>query len=365
MDTETIVEYAQHTLKPFDELPFNAIDSLILSCMAYVRLPDQALPALTNDKGTAFKELYLAEEFAKMFYTVYSAPHSKDLLAALCASPRFRNMKVKDYQQKSDAQSSMQFAAVCFQLNENLAYVAYRGTDATVVGWKEDFNMAFQYPVPSQEMASRYLEEVSQHLKGSLIVGGHSKGGNLAVYASMNVSEAIQDRILSIYSLDGPGFPNEILNSEAFGKIAQKVKKILPQSSVIGMLLEHQEDFTIIKSNRFSVWQHDPYSWEVEHDHFIEISHLTPGASYLNRTINAWLMQITPSERERFISSLYRILAKNDTKTSKEFKNQIPHYLPYYIQAASELDEDTKHFLKNTLKEMAALSIKSIYPKHE
>lgn len=365
MDTETIVEYAQRTLKTFDEMPFNEIDSLILSCMAYVRLPEQALPSLANDKGILFKEMYLAEDFPHMFYTVYSAPHSQDLLTAMCASPRFRNIQVKGYQQKSDAKNSMQFAAVCFQLNENLAYIAYRGTDATVVGWKEDFNMAFQYPVPSQEMASQYLEEVSCYLKGNLIVGGHSKGGNLAVYASMNVPETIQERIVSIYSLDGPGFPNEILNSKTFEKIAPKVQKILPQSSVIGMLLEHQEDFTIIKSNRFSVWQHDPYSWEVDNDHFIEISHLTPGASYLNRTINAWLVQITPEERERFISSLYRILAKNNAKTAKEFKSQIPRYLPYYIQAASELDEDTKHFLKNTLKEMAALSLKNIYPKHE
>ncbi|WP_305138512.1 DUF2974 domain-containing protein [Dubosiella newyorkensis] len=363
----TIVDYAQNVLQTFDELPFNQVDSLILSCMAYVRMPSSSLPALEGWDGVPFKEVLRAEDFSSMFHTVYSAPHSKDLLCAMCASPRYRDILIKGYTHQNDMKSSMQFSAITFQLNKNMAYIAYRGTDATVIGWKEDFNMAFQYPIASQEESARYLQEAASYVSGQLYVGGHSKGGNLAVYASMHVPSSIQERIVQIDSLDGPGFPQAVLESSSFKHIQAKVHKTLPQSSLIGMLLEQQEDFKIVKSFRFSVWQHDPYSWEVEGYDFATISHLTPGAKYMNRTINAWLNEITPEERERFILALSKILASDKAITSREFRNQIPKNLPAFFQAASDLDEDTKHFLKNTLKEMATLSIKNLHnhPKKE
>lgn len=348
----TIVQYAQDNLEPFDLVPFNEVDSLILSCVAYLRLP------LHPDDHVLLKDLYEAEYFSAMFHNVYSAPHSKDLFAALCASPRFRDIEVFHYIQDSSEESTKQFSALCFQCNEDLAYVAFRGTDATLLGWKEDFNMAFTYPVASQYEAANYLHEVIPSLKGKILVGGHSKGGNLAVYACMH-QETI-DRIDSIYTHDGPGFPKAIFQSRAYHKIASKIQKTVPQSCVIGMILEYQENYEIIKSNRFSVWQHDPYSWLVAKDHFIRIDRLSYNALYVNTTTNVWLTNITPKERERFIETLYSLIWEEDIKTSAQFKKNLPKNLPKIIQAAKDLNPDTKRFLRHTLQQLTKLSVASL-----
>lgn len=127
-------------------------------------------------------------------------------MTALAASPRFRNIQMLGYTEQFDAAEEKQFAAVCFQITPDLCYIAFRGTDSTLVGWKEDFNMAFKCPVPSQKTAVRYLTDAARHCRGKILVGGHSKGGNLAVYAAVKCSEDIQKRIERVYSHDGPGF---------------------------------------------------------------------------------------------------------------------------------------------------------------
>lgn len=362
MTENTIVQYAQTHLESFDQLGFNEIDSLILSCMSYVRLP------ITSAQKVCFKDMFCAEHFDTMFHNVYSAPLSKELFTALCASPRYRNMKVFHYVQDMDETEAKQFSAVCFQLSDTLAYVAFRGTDATIVGWKEDFNMAFTYPVPSQQEAARYLCSVLPDLKGNVIVGGHSKGGNLAVYAAMHIDPAQAGRIQTVYSHDGPGFPQEIFLSEPFLKTAPKIRKTVPQSCVIGMILEYQENYDVIKSSRFSVWQHDPYSWLVEGTRFIHLSHLTTGAAYVSTTVRSWLEHISVQERERFLDTLYTILSADQSKTSAEFRKNLPRSLPKMIETASSLSPDTKHFLAHTLQEIAKLTLLSvpqtIHPKN-
>ena len=161
-----------------------------------------------------------------------------------------------------------QFAAMTFDLPDGSSYIAFRGTDATIVGWKEDFNMAFQYPVPSQAEAADYLNEAARHCRGKLYVGGHSKGGNLAVYAAANCRPDVSARLARVFSHDGPGFLEQALQSEAFRQVLPKIEKTLPQSSMIGMLLEHQENYKIVKSSSISIWQHNPFSWEINGDDF-------------------------------------------------------------------------------------------------
>ena len=352
MPETTIVEYAQTRLQTWKELPFNEVDSLILSCLAYLRLP------LAFEDRVALKDLYKAENFDAMFHNVYSAPRSQALFTALCASPRYRDIQVSRYIQDSSEVQEKQFSAVCFQLDDDLAYVAFRGTDATLVGWKEDFNMAFSFPVPSQLEAARYLTDALPALQGTVLVGGHSKGGNLAVFAATRQTGI--SRIQTVYSHDGPSFPQTAFSSQPFQALLPKIKKTVPQSSIIGMILEAQEAYTIVKSNRFSVWQHDPYSWLVEGERFVTLSHQTPGALYMNTAINAWLTHISRQERERFFTTLYALLASDHAKTSAQWRKSLPQNLPAILQATKELSPDTKHFLVHTLKEMAALSLRSV-----
>ena len=219
--------------------------------------------------------------------------------------------------------------------------------------------MAFKTPVPAQESAVHYLNAVSQRLKGRLLVGGHSKGGNLAVYAASECDRAVQDRIERVYSHDGPGFLESVLQSESFQRIAMRIDKTLPQSSVVGMLLEHQENYSIIRSSRVSLLQHDPFSWQVENSAFVPFSHLTSDAVYLDHTISAWLAQLSEADRERFVDALFDVLSANDVSTMDELRMGWPKNVPAALRTLSQMNPDTKTFFSHTLRELAALCVRN------
>lgn len=355
---DNIVSYAEKTLNSFADQPFSSVDSLILSWVSYFRFPE-AMAEIRTWNGIRLAELFQAEHFAELFRNNWDPASSRSLLTAMAASPRFRNIRVMGYTERRDAAAEKQFAAVSFQISEDLCYIAFRGTDSTLIGWKEDFNMAFQYPVPAQADAALYLEEAAEHCSGTILVGGHSKGGNLAVYAAANSTEPFRGRIGAVYSHDGPGFLDSVLKSEAFTSISAKINKTVPQSSLIGMLLEHQESFQIVKSTRFSVWQHDPFSWVIEDDHFSFVSDLTSDAKYLDHVLNQWLTSLTREERERFVDLLFSLVDTDNIETTAQLRAQWQKNIPLALHAASNLDSETKEFAGRAIKALLSLSVKS------
>lgn len=358
MPANNIITYAETFFDTFDETDFTAVDSLILSSIAYIHIPPKTLDAY-NWTGVRLTELFRAEYFPQMFDEVWDPAGVQKLLTAMAANPRFRDMKVMKYTEQFDAVEEKQFAAVTFQLHPDLYYIAFRGTDSTLVGWKEDFNMAFKFPVPAQKSAVRYLTEAAGHCTGELLIGGHSKGGNLAVYSAAYCAPHIQQRIGQIFSHDGPGFLEQVLKSEAFHNISPRIHKTIPQSSIVGMLLEHQEEYQVVKSRAISFMQHDPFSWIIHDRDFYYIEQLSLNARYLDRTLSDWLRSIPENERERFIDSLYSILTTSDVSTFTELRSGWQKNVPAIAHAASQLDTDTKIFLLRTLKELAALSVKN------
>ena len=213
----------------FAELPFTEADSLALSQLAYARMPDN-VPRYHENAETAdgmiatvpIHDLLRAECYDDMFGKVWSPSMNVDLLRAMSESPRWRNLRVGAYVDEFDAETTKQFSACVFELGNGTLYVAFRGTDSSIVGWKEDFMMAFRRPVASQEAAARYLTELAGHWAGPIMVGGHSKGGNLAVYAAANVPGEIQGRITAVYSHDGPGFDEAFFDEDGYARIAPK-----------------------------------------------------------------------------------------------------------------------------------------------
>lgn len=356
---KNIITYTQENLDTFDKLPFNSVDSLILSSAAYVHFPD-VIPEVENWQGIRLWELYRAEYFEEMFHNVPLVNDTRQLFFALAASPRFRNIRVMGYAEQFDLTTEKQFSAMTFQIEPDLYYVAYRGTDSTLVGWKEDFNMTFQSPIPSQEEAVRYLEKVALYCPGKFYVGGHSKGGNLAVYASAMCREATQNRIKRIYTHDGPGFMESTLQTQAFQQIMDRIEKTIPQSSIVGMLLEHREDYLIVKSNKTGLLQHDQYTWEIEDNDFIFIEKLTKDAKFADKTLTDWLNSISEDDRERFVDALYGILTTNDLATIDDFRADWQTALPATFHALSQLDGDTKKFILHTLKQLASVGLRNV-----
>ena len=354
-----IINYTQDNLNTFEEYAFNSVDSLILSSAAYIHFPD-TIPEVANWKGIRLQELYCAEYFEKMFHNIPLLADTKQLFHALAASPRFRNIRIMGYVEQFDLVSEKQFSAMTFQINPNLYYIAFRGTDSTLVGWKEDFNMTFKSPIPSQEEAVRYIEKAALYCPGKILTGGHSKGGNLAVYASAMCRENIQERIAKIYSHDGPGFLETTLQSPEFQKISSRIEKTLPQSSVIGMMLEHRANFDIVKSNSLGLLQHDQFTWEIEGNNFIYIENLTKNARFTDKTLTDWLHHLTEEERERFVDALYGVLIANNLSSIDDFKSEWQTAIPATLHAISQLDGDTKKFILHTLKKLASLGIKNV-----
>ncbi len=351
---KNIVAYAETVLATFEEQPFCPVDSLILSWFSYYRFPEE-MEKIREWEGVPLRELFCAEYFGLLFDELWDPESSRRLFTALAASPRFRGVLVKGFTERMDVKNEEQFAAVSFQLTPSLCYVAFRGTDASLVGWKEDFNMAFQTPVPSQTASVHYLTEAFPHLEGQILIGGHSKGGNLAIYSSAFCEPALQGRISRVYSHDGPGFLEEVLQTPGYLSISDRVEKTLPQSSVVGMLMESRKDFTIVQSSSFSLWQHNPFSWEVEDGQFILNRHLTNEAFYLDQTLNTWICRMSREERERLVDTLYGILESCDiSKPSEMGKN-----MPAILRAASQLDSNTHDFLIHILKHLAALGLKN------
>ncbi|MEY8356917.1 Mbeg1-like protein [Lachnospiraceae bacterium 54-53] len=220
-----IIDYAESQMENFKAKKFNLVDSLVLSQFVYIHFND-VVPGLSdNQEPVRIGELLKAEHIPHMLHNVRDPKSNHRLLLALGMSPRFRDIRMCCFSDSLNIAEQKQFAAVTYLIDDETAYVAYRGTDSSIVGWKEDFNMAFISPVPAQQEGVSYLNAVAERFAHMLMVGGHSKGGNIAVYSSMGCHPTIQDRIVSIYSHDGPGFRNEIFTSEKYARIKSKCFK--------------------------------------------------------------------------------------------------------------------------------------------
>lgn len=353
-----IISHAETFFETFEETDFTEVDSLMLSCLAYVHIPSSFLQAY-GWTGIRLADLFRAEHFSHMFSEVWDPAGLQQLFTAMAASPRFRDILVCGFEEQFDAAREKQFAAVTFRLHRDLNYIAFRGTDNTIIGWKEDFNMAFKSPIPAQSEAVRYVTEAARHCPGELLIGGHSKGGNLAVYSAAFCAPHIQYRIGQIFSHDGPGFLTHVLNSESFHAISPRIHKTIPQSSIVGMLLEQQEEYQVVRSSGISFMQHNPFSWVIEDGDFCYMEQLSLNAQYLDRTLSDWLHTIPENERERFIDSLFSVLNTTDVSTFAELKSGWQKNVPAIAHAAAHLDADTKIFLLRTLKELASFGVKN------
>lgn len=295
----------------FSQLPPNPVDALIFSALSYIRfsgiVPDT--PREWKTLKTAAAELLADGETADKIRT----EKDLELLKAAVATERFANVCLSFYQDVFIPEEDTQFAAMTFWLEDGTAFLAFRGTDNTLVGWKEDFNMTFQESIPAQRLAQKYTQRFSENSTAALRLGGHSKGGNLAVYAAAKSCEKIQARIIEVYNQDGPGFTEKMLGDSGYLKIVPKIRTYVPQSSVFGMLLQRGEPHIIIRSKQVGLLQHDPYSWEVLGNRFILAEGFTADSRFLGRTFKNWLAGMTISERNEFFDAVFELLMIEDT----------------------------------------------------
>lgn len=343
-----IVSYVKRNQKStFEALPFNEVDALVLSQFIYLKL-DGVIPSVSEKKESVYLyEIADSLDYEKVFMDERYRKDNKELFKTMLESKRFRRMRMNYFSDITSVLAETQFSAMTVFLEGGPTVVIYRGTDETMVGWKEDFNMIFKEPVTGQSLSAMYLQQVSQLFEGRFIVTGHSKGGNFAIYSSMNIEEPVQNRIEKVYSFDSPGFRPEILESIDFNKIKDRIIKYLPHSSIFGVLLQSKETYQIVECFSIGVLQHNPYNWQVSENEFKKVDKLDPGSVFLNETYNEWLYSLSDEELQAYSEIWYKIMQDANITTMLQFTKEPGKALISLIDAIKETDDKTKEMAKN------------------
>ncbi|HOO27647.1 MAG TPA: DUF2974 domain-containing protein [Lachnospiraceae bacterium] len=342
-------EYGKYPLK---ELPFNEVDSLILSQFAYLKY-DGIVPSVNeNLPSVVLKDLPSHPEFSNLFGDERYEKVNRALFRAAADSSRFQNLRLNHYVNIVDTGWEIQFSAVTYLLEDGLVYIAFRGTDETIVGWKEDFNMAFRTPVPAQEKAVQYLNYAAAGIAGSFIVGGHSKGGNLAVYSAMKCRESVKERMIRIYSHDGPGFQQEVLDSGEFDVIKDRIRKLVPHSSIIGMLLQTQETYEVVECKSFGVMQHDPFNWLVEGAGFKKAGGLYRHVKMQDESVNQWISGMDKEQIREFVEQLFAVINAPGAATLIDLKADWKRSSSAMLGAIEGMDEKSKEMMRLVMKNL-------------
>lgn len=335
----------------FSQAGLNAVDSLILSCLSYVGFDG----IVSGDKYAAPVPLH---EAAQKYFALnpdarrMRAPEDENLLRAASICPRFQDILLTRYVNRIDDEAQTQFSAVTLLLGDGTAFISYRGTDNTLVGWKEDFNMSFLTPVPAQQRAAEYLTQADSTQK--LYLGGHSKGGNLAVFAAAFTDKAVQDRIVAVYNHDGPGFDAKVLSSNGYSAVRDRIQTFVPQSSVVGMLLEHEEHYTVVHSTQKGLMQHDPYSWETLGTDFVRLDTISNGSRFIDQSLKTWVAQMDVSQREQFFDTLYHVLKATKAERVTELSEGWLKNAVVILRSFQNIDEQSRQHVFQMLSLLLA-----------
>ncbi len=315
----------------FSQDPFNAVDALVFSALAYIRYAGdvETQPRMPVSVKKAADVLFSMPDYESRA----RVQHDLDLLHLAAQSRRFGESRICLYRDEFIPEQETQFAAMTFLLDEGSMVLAFRGTDNSLVGWKEDFNMTFQQTIPAQRLAAQYTRDVALEFSNPMHLAGHSKGGNLAVFAAARSSPMVQARILSVSSNDGPGFTKYLMGDPGYLAMVPKIKTYIPQSSVIGMLLEHEEPYTVIRSKTVGILQHDPYSWEVLGREFIPVQEVTETSLFLDATIKTWFAEMTNQERNQLVDVMFTLLGTGGVENAIDIFQ--PKNIRTYIKTLS------------------------------
>ncbi len=351
---------------PFSQVGIGEIDNLIFAQICYVDFKHM-VPASPTAKPVPL--LIAARRYMRAHKEAGDAtnlgvimpPDIIKIMIKAAKSPRFEATRLVAYVNKISDNEQKQFSAVTFLIDNDTCFVAFRGTDDTIIGWKESFNMSIMSPIPAQEEAVHYLEDIAAAFpERRIYIGGHSKGGNLAVWAAVKCSQDTNDRIEAVYSNDGPGFDAEFISSEQYAATRDRIHTLVPQSSIIGMLLEHEEHYEVVQSNFSGLFQHNCFSWEVMGGRLVHLDTVTEESRRIDSTLKEWLSEMSVEERKQILDSIYEILSSTHAKTLSDLSADKLGLL----KAWNNMDAPTKKMIKRFIS-LLTKSGKKRKPKAE
>ncbi len=315
---------------------FNSVDASLFSLIAY-------LPFDTSVHDHTIGEC-VTQLLKSRSYVSRLAPETLTQLRLIELSPRFGQLKILDWSAKIQKEPAIQFTAFTTRLDAHTIIIAFRGTDASIIGWNEDIAMSYVPETCGQMQARDYLDKIaSRYPNDQIYLVGHSKGGNFAVYASANAEPAIQDRIKLVLSFDGPGYASKVFTSEGFKKMMPKVKTYVPEGSIFGMMLDHPERTLVIKSERHIWQQHNPLGWNVGRKSFVLAENgLSTASRVVRQTLIGWNGNIPKEKRELMWSALFTAFEEQQITNLNQLTAHKVLGMLYFSRAYLSLDPEMR-----------------------
>lgn len=349
----SIVEYSlMNAHKDFNALPFSKVDGLIFAQLAYLDydefVPDKQLFA----RGLTFAKIAEQEGFENLFPLERTARKNLLLFNSMAYSKRYGKIRINYHENVFDPQNAVQFSATTFLFPNGDACVSFRGTDSTITGWRENFDMLYNDTVPAQILSAKYLNKVAGKIKGKITVVGHSKGGNLAIYAGVMCSEKTKEKIVEIQSFDSPGFTEDFVSSDKYLEMESKIAKFVPEESMIGMLLNDTDTYRIVKSEGEGIHQHDPFLWIIEDNDFVTGEKINAKAKFVNSTFKEWVGNFTPEQRELFVDGMFNIIEATNAQKAESFidwSENLRGNGALFFDTIKDLDSETRSFMLKVL----------------
>ena len=335
----------------FAERPFNEVDNLVFSVLAYLDMHDIVTDEFVFD--VSLKKL--CKRYLELGYDQsYIVNNPKILLKKIVSCKRFERVRVGGYCHYVSQDEQVQFSCATFMLGDGTAYIGFSGTDDNIAGWREDFNITFMNVTPGQNEAADYINRLCGFTACPLRIGGHSKGGNFAEYGAAFCDEKVRDsRIIEIYSNDGPGFNNTILQSEQYAAILDRTLKIIPEESIVGIMLSGKVKTKVVRSTGKGISQHGFYRWRVRRDCFEEANRLSPVSAFMDETIKRWMDSLEDEQKKSVISAVFDSLEASGATTLTELNSNKWVSYNAILKAVSKIDPDVQGEIFTSLKKLA------------
>ena len=330
----------------FAEKRLSEIDSIIFSMMVYVEF--DKLMAADSAYLRDLSEGYCATADYKGVKLGLIVPSKKinRLFCEASRTRRFGSVTVSDYVTRTSEEEVCQFAAATYHLPGKRMVVTFRGTDDTIIGWREDFCLSYLDEIPAQRMAAWYLEKIAEkYPEQRIYITGHSKGGNLSLYAATKSSPKVKERIVKAYCHDGPGLSKKDISSPEFAEIKRKIAVYLPQSSVIGTMFERGDKYTVVKSDMPGAVQHDPFSWELDGPDFVKLDSLSERGKKNEEQFKSRMSQMTLDEKREFVETFFRMVDSTGAKTLSDFSGAGIKNFAVLIKNYTGLDKEKRELM--------------------
>lgn len=344
----------------FTQRPFNEADNLVLCQLVYLNYEGFVPELHRRSVPVSIRSIQEHPDRDRIFEGYWYRENNKELFSLAAASRRFGSLKLDFYVNIINEDQETQFSAMTCILGDKSVYLAYRGTDATIVGWKEDLNMAFSKPLHSQKIAVEYMNKAASYISGDFYAGGHSKGGNLAVYAAMNCSPEIRSRLIRVFSNDGPGFRPEIRRQGHFEEIEQRISKFIPRSSLVGMILEDHGEYEIVESRAIGMLQHNTYTWKIEEGSFVRAKNMAGAKIVRDTALNEWILSLSEEEIHAFVDTLYEVVCASQASNVFEFGADWKRCLQHVLRAARGVDDATRKTIQKMLRSLFEILLENV-----